>query len=60
MDQGTHKNKEFYEDKDQMNAEEKEMARFMTEKAPGGIRDTKDFDAMHVMTKKEKRSHTLR
>jgi hypothetical protein len=36
------------------------MARYMTEKAPGGIRDLRDFETMHKTTKKERKQHALR
>ena len=36
------------------------MARFMTDMAPGQIRDKQDFALMHSMTKKEKRSYQKR
>lgn len=43
------------EEKKPITREEAEMARYMTERAPGGIRDTRDFDSMHKATKKERK-----
>jgi hypothetical protein len=53
-------NKEFYSTEDATDAEEKVMARFMAEHAPGSIFANKDFNQLHVMTKKERRLYELR
>jgi hypothetical protein len=40
--------------------EEKQMARYMVERAPGSVRDTHDFSALQQMTKRERKTHALR
>ncbi len=43
-----------------MTDEEKQMARYMTERAPGSVLEDKDFKRMHMMTKKERKNYELR
>lgn len=50
------RNQTFYQSEKALSEEETQMARFMTDTAPGHIRDKTDFALMHSMTKKERKS----
>lgn len=54
------RNKEFYNEPSAISEEEKVMARYMVEHAPGSLRIKSDFESMHVMTRQERRSYDLR
>jgi hypothetical protein len=43
-----------------MSEEEKQMVRYMSNTAPGVMRDNRDFALMHQMTKKERRGFEKR
>lgn len=53
-------NQEYYQDADRTELEEKVMARYMAEHAPGSIFGKKGFNELHLMTKKERRQYELR
>lgn len=53
-------NQEYYQDAEKEALEERVMARYMAEHAPGSIFGKKGFNELHLMTKKERRNYELR
>ena len=54
------RNPDFHSNPTLLAEEEKQMARYMVERAPGSVRDTHDFSALQKMTKRERKTHALR
>lgn len=52
--------KEYYEEPASLISEEREMARYMCERAPGVIRDRTLFSKMHTLSKKERKLPSMR
>lgn len=54
------RNPDFHSNPTLLAEEEKQMARYMVERAPGSVRDTHDFSALQKMTKRERKTYALR
>ncbi len=54
------RNLDFHSTPSLLAEEEKQMARYMVERAPGSVRDTQDFSVLQQKTKRERKTHALR